>query len=347
MVNTFHGTYFDGKTSKAYEVTFEVREEVLSIRGESVHLDLDIGHCTLETALGSTCRTLYTPEGGRLDTIEQDAFSALERRQGSTRRYQVVHLLESHWIAALASVVITVLLILASSIWGIPYLAKVAAFSIPKKAVDTFGTGVLDRADRFFFDPSELDEKEHKRIRSLVEKFVLESGAPEPRSLVFRKSSFGPNAFAFPGRTVVLTDELDSFVEKDGELLGVVAHELAHLEQRHAMRTLLQGTGVFVLVSVLLGDVTSITAVAGTLPALLLKSRYSRKFEQEADAIASQWMLDTGNGVEPMIAFLTRLEKEDLGREGPEFLATHPSLEKRISYLRALQKKIDDHQRAP
>ncbi len=336
MVTTYHGTYFDGKSSRAHEVTFTIGGKALSIRGEIVCEDFDLGHCTLEPALGNTCRTLYTPGGGRLDTPDRDAFFPLEETGGDAGMFRLIHFLESRWTAAFGAVAITVLLILVFSIKGIPYLAEAAAFSLPEEVVNALGRRALEQADRFFLDPSELDEDEHLRIQALVDQFVSESGLPEPRALVFRKSPFGPNAFALPGYTVVLTDELVSFVEGDEELLGVVAHELAHMKMRHAARTLLQGTGVFIMVSVLLGDVTSITTAAGTLPALLLKSRYSREFEQEADAIASQWMQAAGYGVEPMIAFLTRLENKDLRTGGPEFLSTHPSVENRISDLRKL-----------
>ena len=90
------------------------------------------------------------------------------------------------------------------------------------------------------------------------------------------------------------------------------------------------------MISVLVGDVASITATAGTLPALLLESSYSRRFEEEADLISSQWMQTAGYGVEPMIVFLTRIKEKKGFAEGPEFLSTHPATERRISYLREL-----------
>ena len=336
---TFTGTYFDGKTSKAHEVSVTVLGEILSIRGQEVHEDVELKLCSPEPALGNTHRTLYTPGGGRLDTHDGQAFAALERLRGGKRSFRFVHWMESHWKVAAAAVAITVGLVLCFSVWGIPYFARVAAFSMPEKANQTFGKGVLESADRHFFKPTELAGDNQKRIRSLVEEFVYRSGAPEPRAFEFRKSPFGPNAFALPGDTVVLTDELVSFVENDGELLGVVAHELAHLENRHALRTVLQSAGVFVLVSVIVGDVVSVTSAAGALPALLLKSSYSRGFEREADDTASQWMVDTGYGVRPMIAFLARIKEKEPDVIGPEFLSTHPAPESRIDRLRELAER--------
>jgi len=335
-VINFRGTYFDGKNSKAHEVTAIVQGNLISIRGKDIHIDCPLKDCAFESALGGTDRTLYTPEGGRLDTPDTEAFLYLERIRGGSRGFRAVHLLESYWKAAMAAMAIAVLMIIATTVWGIPYLAERAAFSLPDKAVQTLGEAVLNRTDRYFLKPSELDTGEHERIRLLVDRFAGHTGAPKPRVLAFRTSPFGPNAFALPGEIIVLTDELVCFVGGDEELLGVVAHEMAHLERRHAVRTLLQSTGVFVLIAVVAGDVTSITSAAGTLPALLLESGYSRGFEREADLMASRWMLAEGYGVEPMIAFLNRIQEKVPDAGAPEFLSTHPTMEHRIDYLREL-----------
>jgi Zn-dependent protease with chaperone function len=336
MVITFTGTYFDGKSSRAHEVTVSLTGGSLRVRGDTLHLDVDLGNCKIEPALGNTRRTLYTPGGGRLDTEDRLAFAALEKLREGTGGFRFVHWLESHWKVAAFAVGVTIVMVICFSIWGIPYLARVAAFSMPEKANQAMGKGVLETADRHFFKPTELAGEKQEHIRALVEEFVHQTGAPEPRAFEFRKSPFGPNAFALPGDTVVLTDELVSFVESDGEILGVVAHELAHLQKRHAVRTVLQSAGVFMLVSVTVGDVISITSAAGALPALLLKSSYSRGFEREADDTAFRWMVETGHGVRPMIAFLTRVEEKELDGGGPEFLSTHPAPESRIARLREL-----------
>ena len=333
---TFRGTYFDGMNSAAHEVNVTVQGDRISLRGGSVQEDHHVESCSFEPALGSARRTLYTPTGGRLDTSDLHAFLALERLKDGTWRFRLVHLLESQWKIALVSVLVTFLAVVAVAVWGIPYLAEKAAFSLPDGALQSLGRGALASMDRHFFKPSELDAAETERVRLLVKAFAAETGAPEPRVLNFRKSPFGPNAFALPGDIVILTDELISFVDDDAEILGVVAHELAHLKNRHAVRTLFQGTGVFALVSFLMGDVTSITSAAGTLPAILLESRYSRGFERNADATASRWMDIAGYGAQPMIAFLNRVKEREKGFEGPEFLSTHPALDKRIDYLMTL-----------
>ena len=340
-MTTFKGTYFDGKSSRAHEVSVNVLGQKMSIRGQEIREDVELALCKLEPALGTTRRTLYTPAGGRLDTEDQAAFLSLERSRGGSSGFRFIHWMEGHWKVAAASVAVSVALILVFAVWGVPYLARVAAFSLSENANESVGGGVLESIDRHFFKPTELSQEEQDHIRVLVREFVSASGAPEPKSLEFRVSPFGPNAFALPGNTVVLTDELVSFVESDGELVGVIAHELAHLQERHAVRTVLQGAGVFMLITVLVGDVTSVTSAAGSLPTLLLQSGYSRDFESEADEISSRWMVEAGYGVRPMIAFLSRVGERGFDGIGPEFLSTHPAPESRIDRLRELAAELD------
>lgn len=341
MVTVFSGTFFDGKSSKAHGVTVTAAGGRISIIGAGVSEDVELAQCTLEPALGKTRRTLYTPGGGRLDTEDTRAFDALERSKGGTRGSRFIHWLESRWKWAAASAAVTALAIAVLSLWGIPWLAREAAFSVPEEANRALGAGVMESIDRHFFKPTDLTGEEQDRIRSMVARFVQTTGAPAPGAFEFRNSPFGPNAFALPGNTVVITDELISFVRSDGELMGVIAHELAHLEERHAMRTVLQSAGVFVLISVIVGDVVSVTSASGALPALLLKSSYSRDFEREADERSSQWMIQAGYGVRPMIAFLARVKEKGLDGIGPEFLSTHPIPENRIDRLRELAGRRD------
>src|SRR5690606_40050887 len=100
-------------------------------------------------------------------------------------------------------------------------------------------------------------------------------------------------AFAMPGGTILLTDELVQLAEALQpqqpqqaltQILGVLAHEVGHVEHRHALRQFVQGTIVAAAVTWYLGDVSSLLAAA---PTALLNTRYTRNFEREADAYAA------------------------------------------------------------
>ena len=113
---------------------------------------------------------------------------------------------------------------------------------------------------------------------------------------------------------------------------------MAHVEKRHALRSLLQNAGVFLLISILVGDVTSITSIAASLPTLLMESGYSRHFETEADEAAGYWLIRKGWGTKPLQDILMRLALLQRGVSGPTWLSTHPDTTRRIAHLRALEQ---------
>jgi Zn-dependent protease with chaperone function len=116
----------------------------------------------------------------------------------------------------------------------------------------------------------------------------------------------------------------------------VLAHELGHLRERHALRGLLQASAVGALVAVWVGDVGS---VATALPAFVLEARYSRDFEREADAYAAAVLGANGLGTRPLADLLARLEASQGGprpRGGlVAYLSSHPATAERIRALGA------------
>ena len=101
------------------------------------------------------------------------------------------------------------------------------------------GTRVLAELDQKMFAASTLSQDEQQRIAAQFARLAAAAeGAPQYR-LLFRKSRIGPNALALPSGQIVLTDELVRLMGDDDEaLMGVLAHELGHLQRRHLMRRL-------------------------------------------------------------------------------------------------------------
>ena len=67
------------------------------------------------------------------------------------------------------------------------------------------------------------------------------------------------------------------------EILGVAAHEIAHITQRHVLRNMIQALGVFSLFQLVLGDITGIIAVLSDQGSFLLMKGFSRSIEEDAD----------------------------------------------------------------
>ena len=90
-----------------------------------------------------------------------------------------------------------------------------------------------------------------------------------------------------------MTDELVQVSHDDEELQAVLAHEIGHVRGRHALRQIIMATGVSALAMGVLGDVSSVSALASAAP-VLLHTKHSRDFEREADAFARDWLQRQG-----------------------------------------------------
>ncbi|TAE31077.1 MAG: hypothetical protein EAZ91_08860 [Cytophagales bacterium] len=145
------------------------------------------------------------------------------------------------------------------------------------------------------------------------------------------------NAFAVPGgRVVVFTGLLKKF-KRPEQLVALLAHEAAHVQNRHSLQQLIRSLAAYVIVSVMVGDVSGLTAVLVDNADNLISLSYSRQHEAEADAFAVTQL--AGHGIDPMGAVWLM---EALPTEGdviPTLLRSHPHNAERVAATRALAKK--------
>ena len=129
----FSGTYFDGKSSRAHPVDVFSDEESLRIRSKDGLLELDIRlqDCVITPPLGKARRSITLPGGARCETDDLEAIAVLEDRKGQNLGMNVVHYLESHWKTVACCIGGLIFCISAFIGYGIPFLAKKAAYSIP------------------------------------------------------------------------------------------------------------------------------------------------------------------------------------------------------------------------
>jgi Zn-dependent protease with chaperone function len=111
------------------------------------------------------------------------------------------------------------------------------------------------------------------------------------------------------------------------------------VRERHALRSVLQGSFILLFWSMITGDIASLSSIGSALPVMLAESRYSRTFEFEADEGAAHYLIAQGWGTEPMQRILAKLDAS----ENPsttdtvmETLSTHPLTRKRIERLQNL-----------
>lgn len=147
------------------------------------------------------------------------------------------------------------------------------------------------------------------------------------------------NAFALPGGQVFITKALFDQLKTEGQLAGVLGHEIGHVIARHgaehlAKAQLTQGlTGAAVVAS---GDdrVGYAAAVIGQL----VNMRYGRDDELESDRLGVRLMAEAGYDPRALLDVMKILEKAGGPNRAPEFFSTHPNPQNRLGQI---QQAID------
>ncbi len=157
------------------------------------------------------------------------------------------------------------------------------------------------------------------------------------------------NAFALPGGYVYVNRGLIEAVRNEGELAGVLAHEMAHVAQRHgtSQATKAYGAqmGVGLLGSLLGGRDRRLGVgeqVIGSLGLNALFMKFSRNAESEADRVGAQMMSRAGYDPMAMANFFDLLAAQQRGNPGAvsQFFSDHPSPQNRSASIRALAAQL-------
>ena len=144
------------------------------------------------------------------------------------------------------------------------------------------------------------------------------------------------NAFTLPDDHLVVLTGLVNETQNEAELLGVIAHEVAHVEKNHVMKKLVKEVGLSVLISMTNGG--SGEAIRQALQ-MITSSAYDRDLEREADLTAIDYLIKAEVDPEPFANMLYRLsENEEHIPRQLFWISTHPNSKERAEAIIAYIK---------
>jgi beta-barrel assembly-enhancing protease len=196
-----------------------------------------------------------------------------------------------------------------------------------------------------FREPNYLDDPEiTDYIGNLGARLAQNAAGARQDFEFFAMRDHTINAFALPGGFIGVHTGLLLAAESESEVASVLAHEIAHVTQRHIARMLGQQQQMqlpmlaALAAAVLLGrsrpDLASGAVAAASGAAVQTQLSYSRDFEREADRIGFQALEASGYDVRAMSTFFEKMQRATrLADDGslPGYLRTHPVNTERIA----------------
>ena len=194
-----------------------------------------------------------------------------------------------------------------------------------------------------------IDDPEiNSYLRSVGYRLVANSDAPHLPFTFFMVPNPTVNAFAAPGGFIGVHSGLVLMSQTEDEMASVLAHEIAHITQRHLLRSFEKSkqvnlaTTVGLVAALLLGAVDPSAGAAGLLAVqaggVQAQIDFTRAHEREADNLGMKTLVKSGFDAQAMPAFFERLQQTSRFYGGsdavPEFLRTHPVTTSRIADAR-------------
>ncbi|WNC68930.1 M48 family metallopeptidase [Thalassotalea nanhaiensis] len=328
--------YFAGNNS-AREVYVSIENGRISIacpNSEDVLLNQNINSCKVSSALGSVPCEVNFPDGDLLILPADHPMVTILRGQLPKSNY-ILHLFEQSrvfWLIALLLVPVSFYLLVN---YIIPSMAEAVAKQVPHSIKVDIDDEVLSIYDGVMFEVSDLELSQQEEIKTqwqhLLKDLRLDHGA---YSLQFRKGeSIGANAFALPGGTVVVTDELVLlFKDKPEAIAAILLHEIGHVELNHSMKILAESVGTTLLMTYFFGDLEGLVEIFSGTAVTLLQNTYSRDLESEADDFAVAKLSLIGQSPQAFADAMRGLTgKSEKQHALLKYFSSHPDIKQRIN----------------
>ena len=154
------------------------------------------------------------------------------------------------------------------------------------------------------------------------------------------------NAFALPGGPMYLNRGMIEAAKTEGEVAGVMAHEISHVALRHGTAQATKGQGAAILGTlgqiggaIIGGGLGQILSAGSQIGAGLKLMQYSREFESQADLLGAQILARAGYDPREMANMFRTIEKEG-GGGGPQWMSSHPNPGNRYNAIMTEAKSL-------
>jgi len=141
------------------------------------------------------------------------------------------------------------------------------------------------------------------------------------------------NAFALPGGRIIVYSALLKEITSYPELAALLSHEFTHINNKHSTKSIFRRLGSKVFLGLLFGRLGTVTNVVVNHADNLKTLKYSRILEKEADMNGLNILIKSEIDPNGFVSLFHHLEESAPANVLPEFLVSHPDVQKRIAYI--------------
>lgn len=326
------GRYFDGESSKSYNVTIEIIEDGILLNDSEGNFQKLWNFANIKKLPNyqENSEIVLTIEDSNKERliINREIYNNFAKLL--PRKFINIQIAASYKIIYLLTILVIVISILIYK--SIPLISKSLVDHIPDNLYDNISKYALDNFNQSY---QICQNQEASAAFSKITKPLLSSSGLDGKiNIIIAKGDIS-NAMALPGGNIIIFYKIISAAKSEDEIAGVIAHELAHVKLKHPEEFIIReniGSALIFITfgSNIFGDITSVANY-------FREKKYSRDAESDADNMAANFLKKSGYNPHGLSSFFTRLQQENkndkINHDGFTYLSTHPALKDRIKAI--------------
>ncbi|MBK8643004.1 MAG: M48 family metallopeptidase [Saprospiraceae bacterium] len=335
----YQAVYYSGIKPKGQPVSFSIEDEEIKILDEEGEI-LSLWNKELLSRQNYKTNHLLIKWGTRdpfeyLEVREELALEALNEAFPQKNFFKNPGFSWGGFYSILGLVVLsTLVLLFYTYFFGLPRLTQWASEKVPIEWELKIGQSGIDQ----YSNSPSLDTLKTQYLNEFYQ--LLNHQSAYHFNFSFLKDST-VNAFALPGGFIVVNKGILDKMTNYRQLVGLMGHEIAHVEERHTLKTMFKSLGAYMIIQLALGHLGAISGVVVENLSSIQNLSYSREFELSADKAAFHLMKNLNISPSRIVDLFGILALEEANNKSslPEFMSTHPLTEERSKRIKALIKE--------
>ncbi len=327
-----NGHFYDGKTSKRFEATLWVKDDLIEVHREGEEtLSYSKSEVNVEGRIANLPQTLRFFDQALFETKEYEKVLKIHPHENWKK---LLHAVEDRWTFIVPALCFSAMVCYFIYQSLLPVMAEQMAQRLPDKVSEYMQDSTLTLLEREdFLKKTQLKSSDKEHMQKLFSELTEDYKSINFELKMTATEKMGPNAFALPAGRIYFTESLYELLKEDpGEIQAVLLHEMGHVVHKHALKAAVQQAGLYFFLSFVVGF-----GDWSTLSLVLLSSSYSRDMEREADSFAAKEL--EARALEPLLLgkALEKMEDERKKKkklEIPSWISTHPGTDERIKSLK-------------